>query len=162
VTLTVYAGASGLDLPVRRPRPEDDRLPPLPPAEMSRVQGRTLLRRPDPQVLRVETDVASGLVTFVHEEDSGLVRIDRDGWTFGGKVMRRYQIDPDDPTSARIELSSFDEYGRDGELAVRVEATQLMTCDAGNFHVHARLEATENDVPVYSRSWLETIPRDGV
>jgi putative CocE/NonD family hydrolase len=162
VTLTVYAGASGLDLPVRRPRPEDDRLPPLPPAEMSRVQDRTLLRRPDPQVLRVETDVASGLVTFVHEEDSGLVRIDRDGWTFGGKVMRRYQIDPDDPTSARIELSSFDEYGRDGELAVRVEATQLMTCDAGNFHVHARLEATENDVPVYSRSWLETIPRDGV
>ena len=60
-------------------------LPPLPPAEMSRVQDRTLLRRPDPQVLRVETDVASGLVTFVHEEDSGLVRIDRDGWTFGGK-----------------------------------------------------------------------------
>ena len=162
VTLTVYAGACSLALPVRRPRPEDDELAPLPPAEMSRMQDRTLLRRPDPQVLRVERDVASGFVTFVHEEDGGVVRIDRDGWTFGSKTLRRYRIHPDDPTSARIELRRVDEYGRDGELAVRVEATQLMTCDAKNFQVQAKLDATENGLPVYSRSWLETIPRDGV
>ncbi len=45
---------------------------------------------------------------------------------------------------------------------MRIEARQVMTCDAENFHVQARLEATENGQPVYARSWLETIPRDGV
>ena len=162
VTLTVYAGASSLDLPVRPPRPEDDQLAPLLPAEMSRVHDRTLLRTPAPPVLRIETDIGSGLVSVLDEEDGGTVRIDRDGWTFAGRITRRYQIHPDDPTSARMEQTSVDEFGRDGELAVTIEAYQLMTCDAGNFHVHARLEATENGKPVYSRSWLETIPRDGV
>ena len=162
VTLTVTAGACSLELPVRPPRLEDNELLPLPPAEMSRVQDRILLRRPDPQALRVERDIASSLVTFVHDEDGGLVRIERDGWTFGGRTRRRYQVHPDDPTSARIEQTHVDEYGRDGELAVRIEAHQLLTCDAENFHVCARLEATENGQPVYARFWLETIPRDGV
>jgi hypothetical protein len=162
VTLTVYAGACGLELPARPRRPEDDALPDLPPAVMSRVEGRTLLRPPDPQVLRVERDVASGLVTFVHEEDGGLTRIDRHGWTFGGRTWRRYRIHPDDPASARIELASVDEYGREGALDVRIEARQLMTCDAEHFHIEARLEATEDGRPVFARSWREAIPRDGV
>ncbi len=162
VTLTVHAGASSLELPVRQPRPEDDRLAPLPPAEMSRVGARTVLRPPEPTVLRVETDYDSGWVTFVYEEDNGRVRIERDGWTFSGRVRRRYRIRPDDPASARFEQTAVDEFGREGELAVRVEAYQLMTCDAESFHVHARLEASENDVPVFARSWLETVPRDGV
>ncbi len=162
VTLTVMAGESRLELPVRPPQPEDDSLAPLPPAEMSRVHPRSTLRAADPTVMRVEEDMASGRVAFVHEEDAGKVRIDRDGWTFGGKVVRRYEIDPDDPTSARMELQSFDEFGREGELEVRIEAYQLMTCDKTHFQVHARLEATENGVPVYARTWLEKIPRDGV
>jgi len=162
VTLTVHAGTSHLELPVRPPRPEDDRLALLPPAEMSRAEPRTVLRPPDPTVLRVETDHDTGWVTFFYDEDNGAVRIDRDGWTFSGRVNRRYRIRPDDPTSARLEQVAVDEYGREGELKVRVEAYQLMTCDAESFHVHARLEVMENDVPVYARSWLETIPRDGV
>ena len=162
VTLTVFAGSGSLELPVRPPRPQDGALPPLPPAEMSRVQERTWLRRPAPQALRFETDLANGFVTFVHEEDGGLVRIDRDGWTFGSRVARRYGLHPDDPTSSRMEFRAMEEYGREGELAVRIEAFQELTCDTDNFYVQARLEATEDGRQVYARSWQETIPRDGV
>jgi putative CocE/NonD family hydrolase len=162
VGLTVFAGASHLSLPVRPARPEDDRLAPLPPAELTRVGERTVLRPAAAPVVRLETDVASGEVSFVHEQDDGEVRIDRDGWTFSGAVTRRYRIRPDDPTSARLEQTSVDEFGRAGELAVRIEAYQLMTCDADAFHVHARLEASENGRPVYARSWLAAIPRDGL
>jgi hypothetical protein len=101
-------------------------------------------------------------VRFVHVEDAGKVRIDRDGWEFGGRVERCYEIHPDDPTSARVELCSHQELGREGELDVRIDAYQLMTCDETHFQIHARLDASEEGVPVYSRTWLERIRRDGV
>jgi len=50
VTLTVYAGASSFDLPVRGSAGGDSGNVPLPPAEMSRVQPQTVLRVADPAV----------------------------------------------------------------------------------------------------------------
>jgi putative CocE/NonD family hydrolase len=162
VTLTVFAGACDLELPVRPPRPEDAALPDLPPAEQSRVHPRTVLREADPTVMRVERDVANDLVTFVHVEDDGRVRIDRDGWEFGEITTRRISVRPSDPTSARIALESVRECGREGGNQVRIEVSQVMTCDEHNFHVEAKLDAQEDGQPVLSRSWNETIPRDGV
>jgi putative CocE/NonD family hydrolase len=162
VTLALFAGAGDLELPVRPPRPEDAELPPLPPAEQSAVQPRTLLRVPEPPVLRLEHDVAGDRVTFVHEEDSGRVRIDSHGWTFGGKTLRRLSLEPDAPTSARIELKSVEVFGREGGPSVRIETTAIMTCDEAEFRVQASLDAFADERPVFSRSWLERIPRDGV
>src|SRR6185295_3553708 len=44
VTLSLFTGASALALPVRRPRPEDARLQPLPPSEGATPLARTYLR----------------------------------------------------------------------------------------------------------------------
>ena len=37
-----------------------------------------------------------------------------------------------------------------------------MTGDAENSHLKANLDAYEDGRPVFTRSWLEKIPRDGV
>jgi hypothetical protein len=162
VTLTLTTGASSLSLPVRSGVDADGDNLPLPPAEMSRVHPRTVLRMANPPEARIEHDVATGRVDFIHSEDSGKTRIDAHGWTFGGTTWRRYSVLPDDPTSAVVELNGREEYGREGAAMTRVEIHQTMTGDATHFQVHARLDAFENDRPVFTRSWLERIPRDGV
>jgi hypothetical protein len=162
VTLTLTTGASTLELPVRAgDRADADNLP-LPPAEMSRVDARTVLRVSEPTVARIEHDVATGRVDFIHSKDSGKTRTDAHGWTFGGTTWRRYSVLAGDPTSAVVELKGRDEYGREGESMTRIETRQVMSSDATHFQIHARLEAFENDQTVFARSWLERIPRDGV
>jgi predicted acyl esterase len=162
VTLTVVAGTSALELPVRPPRPEDAALAPLPAPETSPLQPRTALRVAPPPTLRLERDVAGNSVTMVHREGGGRTRIERDGWEFGSEVRRRLSVRDDDPTSARIELEGVEEFGRAGGLEVRIETTTLMTCDERDFQVQARLDVYEGGRPVHSRSWLERVPRDGV
>ncbi len=161
VTLTVSAGESTLGLPERQARSGGGALPPLAPAHTARVHDRTVIRPPAPTVVRLEEDVSSGRLSLVHVEDSGIVQIDRHGWTFGGITERHYSILPDDPTSARIAFSNHEDYGRDGGPRIRIETSQLMTCDTENFYLQANLDAFEDGQPVFSKSWLETIPRDG-
>jgi putative CocE/NonD family hydrolase len=162
VRLTVFTGVSALLLPVRGPRPEDEALAALPQAEMSPVHGRTTLRVAEPTIMQVTRDASSGRVTVRHVEDGGKRRIDRHGWEFGGKVTRRFSVEADAPTSARIELEGREERGRAGGPQIRIETYQDMTCDATDFVVHARIQAFENDRPVFARTWLERIPRDGI
>jgi hypothetical protein len=162
VRLTVFTGVSALLLPVRGPRPEDEALAALPQAEMSPVHGRTTLRVAEPTIMQVTRDASSGRVTVRHVEDGGKRRIDRHGWEFGGKVTRRFSVEADAPTSARIELEGREERGRAGGPQIRIETYQDMTCDETDFVVHARIQAFENDRPVFARTWLERIPRDGI
>jgi putative CocE/NonD family hydrolase len=162
VRLTVFTGVSALLLPVRGPRPEDEALAALSQAEMSPVHGRTTLRVAEPTIMQVTRDASSGRVTVRHVEDGGKRRIDRHGWEFGGKVTRRFSVEADAPTSARIELEGREERGRAGGPQIRIETYQDMTCDETDFVVHARIQAFENDRPVFARTWLERIPRDGI
>ena len=71
VTLTIQAGSSAVELPVRVARPEDADIAELPSPEQSAVQPRTVLRVPEKPVMRMERDIVGDRVTFVHEEDSG-------------------------------------------------------------------------------------------
>ena len=110
----------------------------------------------------MEEDLATGQLTFVRVEDSGTTRLDANGWTYGNRIRRRFTIRPDDPLSVSVELEGEDTYGRDGDLDIRIRTRMRMTSDAASFHVHARLEADEDGRSVFSRTWRETIPRDGV
>jgi predicted acyl esterase len=161
VRLTVFTGASTLTLPVRQDRAEDAKLAPLPPPEQSRVHPRVWVATPAPTVARTERDVATGALDFVHQEDDGTTRLGH-GWIYGDVVRRRYHIDPDDPTSARVDWQGTQTYTRPGIFDIRIEATQSVSCTATEFIVHATLEAHRDDRPVFSRRWLEHIPRDGV
>ena len=162
VTLKVTTGRSALTLPIRPERPEDAALPELPPPSSTPVAPRTVLRPAAPAEARMEEDVASGRLAFVHVEDSGTTRIDTNGWTFSNVIRRRFEIHPDDPRSASVALEGEDAWGREGELDIRVRTWMRMTSDETSFHVRARLEADEDGRCVFSRTWLESIPRDGV
>ncbi len=162
VTLAVTAGRSTLTLPVRPDRDEDAALRGLAPPASTPLAPRTALRPAAPVVARFEEDVATGRLAFVHVEDSGKTRIDSDGWSFGNVIRRRFEIRPEDPLSASVELDGEEVYGRAGELDIRIRTWMRMTSDGASFHVHARLEADEDGRCVFSRTWLEAIPRDGV
>ena len=162
VTLTVTAGRSTLTLPVRPERAEDAILPELPPPVTTPLAPRTALRPPAPIVACMKENLADGRLTFVHAEDAGLTRSDTNGWRYGNRIERRYAIHPDDPLSASVELTGEDVYGREDELEIRIRTWMRMTSDEECFHVRARLEAEEDGRCVFSRTWREAIPRDGV
>jgi putative CocE/NonD family hydrolase len=161
VTLTVVTGTSTLHLPIRPDRAEDSALAPLPYAEQSRIHPRTTIEAAVPTVARFERDVATGALDFVHEEDDGKVRLHH-GWTTSDRTRRRYHIEPDDPTSACVSWHGLQSYGRTGAFDIEIEATQSIRCTKTDFVLHATLEARRDGRPVFARSWLEHIPRDGV
>ena len=162
VTLTVTSGRSTLTLPIRPDRADDASLREPPPPASAPLAPRTVLRPAAPVVARMEEDLATGRLAFVHVEDAGTTRLDASGWTCGNVIRRRFEIRPDDPLSASVELEGEDVYGRAGGLDIRIRTWMRMTSDAARFHVHARLEADEDGRCVFSRTWLEAIPRDGV
>ncbi len=161
VTLTVHTGATTFALPVRPDQPADDDLRPIDPPEHSAVHPVTVLRKADPTVVRYERDVATGVTTWIHEDDAGETRIDRDGWTFSDRNWRTISIQEDDPLSAHLTFRNRSSYGRDGELDVVIDATQEMSSDRDNFFLKARLTVTEGGSVVSDKEWDETIPRDG-
>ncbi|MFO1050225.1 MAG: CocE/NonD family hydrolase [Geminicoccaceae bacterium] len=161
VGLTLHTEGCRLVLPTRASRPEDATLRALPPAEHTAVQPVTALRPAQPTVARIEEDLVSGMVSFVHEEDGGQTRIDRDGWCFGARFERRFSVHPDDPSTARIELRAVKEFGREGSVQARIEAWQLMTATLREFRLQASIAVSDGGRPMLHRVWDESIPRDG-
>ncbi|MFO1038637.1 MAG: CocE/NonD family hydrolase [Geminicoccaceae bacterium] len=160
VTLSLHEG-SRLDLPLRAPRPEDATLRELPPPEHTPVHPVTMLRPALPTMARIEEDLASGVVSFVHEEDGGKVRYEPDGWTLGVRFERRFSVHPDDPAGAMAELRAVKECGREGGLQARIETWQLMTSTKTDYRIQASITVSDGGRPMLSRTWDETIPRDG-
>ncbi len=120
---------------------------------------QTRQRRDPAHVRRVEQDQQTGLVSLVIEDDFGVVEDAEHGF-FGGTIAReRWIIHPDDPQSARGICHWTDERGR-GDWVVRTETRSEMWSDATHFHLHASLEAFENDERVFSKTFKDSIARD--
>ena len=102
----------------------------------------------------------TGIQSFIYQTDSGTRRFDRHGWTTGAKADYQYHIHPDDPTSACVDLSATETYGREGQLDARIEAHQKMTCDKTHFIIEVSLDVFDDDQAVHSRQWTKRIARD--
>ena len=112
-------------------------------------------------IRRSETDLSTGAVHLVIEDDFGKRR-DADHGLIAGTIAReRWSIHPDNPTSARGECHWTTELEREG-IRLRTETTCAMWSDAETFHLTARLEAYENDELVYDRDVRDTIARDNL
>ncbi len=148
--------AGTLELPVR-PTAVDAEWRFAPPEAEAPWQIRTL--REDSHVRRIETDMTTGTVTLVIEDDFGK-REDLDHGMIGGTIAReRWSIHPDDPLSARGWCHWTDERAR-GDWQLRTETTCEMWADATDFHLHAEIEAFEGDTQVHHRVITERIARD--
>ena len=108
---------------------------------------------------RVETDMNSGLVHLVIEDDFGLLQDDDHGLISGGTAFERWTIHPDDPLSARGSCMWTQEMTRD-DIELRTQTNCEMWCHQKNFYLTASIAAYENNVLVYSRKVEDTVPRN--
>jgi putative CocE/NonD family hydrolase len=158
VTLTLFAGASALTLPVRPPRPEDDALRPFAEPEAAPPWRRTVLA-PGRSERKVERDPLRRLTTTTVVSDDGVYRLDPIDLEVGQSSVQRYSIQDDDPTSARVEIAWTVTRAR-GAWRIRTETRTVMTCTREAFEIAATLEAFEADRRVFARTWDRNVPRD--
>ncbi len=164
VTLTLYAGVSALELPVRPPRPEDDALPPFARAEAapsdveSALGVRTARRSIERDDARLETTY-----TIASDEGDNLtrVRVEPIELDIAQRSLKRYVIRDDDPLSAQAEVEYITVLRR-GDWGTRIETHSRLTCSSEAFRLHASLDAYEQGTRIFSKRWDRSVPRDMV
>ena len=159
VTLGIHTATSSATLPVRAPRPEDDRIRPFDDPEQAAPLEVEKLEPVDGS-RTVTRDFATGRteLTFDWAAGGGYRLVDA-GIRAGYWTKTVYSILPDDPLSAEVRCFAATELGRDGWLT-RAEIRSVMTCDADRFLVRTELEAFENGERVRRREWDFETPRD--
>jgi len=154
-TLRIHAGSLALPHPTGDTACADF----APPDTADPWQTETL--REEAHTRREETDMTTGIVSLVIEDDFGKVR-DLDHGLINGSVAReRWSIHPDDPLSAQGHCHWTDELERDG-TRLRTETRCAMWSDATHFYLRATLEAFENDTCIYKRAVDDSIPRNEI
>ncbi len=152
--LTLSAGQIALP---QRPTPGGNEHTFAPPTAAD--PWKTEIIRPENHARRRETDMTTGVVTLIIEDDFGCAK-DADHGLISGSIAReRWSIHPDDPLSARGTCHWTDTMERD-DIRVRTETHSTMWSDATQFHPTARGEAYEGDVLIYERDVTDSIKRD--
>jgi hypothetical protein len=160
-TLTLRAGASHLDLPVRQGGAGDTVVfePPVrgPAAPATQLSPGTIRRYS-------KQDHVSGETVYVTEGIGGLfgegiLRFDEIDTMASHSLKRELVIRDDDPLSARYVLTQSYEMGREG-WRILIESRSVLTADLDRWHLTTELTAKENGQVVTERAWSEDIPRD--
>ena len=165
VTLTLYGGPSRLALPLRPDDPGDAALQPFeePDSASSTSHQRSLA--PMRYTRTIQRDLISDRVTYRMVSDGGdldtgsIARIEAIDLDLGHWVERTFEIDDSDPLAAATAVHERMMLRRE-QWNIMVDTRIETTATASEFHVVAKLDATENGAPVFSRSWHERIPRD--
>jgi len=162
-TLTVFTGASSLELPIRPPHPGDEGLAPFgepqqaPPLERTDLRTAAFRRT-------VERDLASNETVYTMFSDGGefegaaLVHVGAIDLKIGTTILRRYRIGEEEPLSARAEVQQTTFLGRAG-WSTRVETRTLFSATETEFRLEAELEAFEGDKRIFARKWDRRIKR---
>ncbi len=158
VMLSIFTGASTLEMPTREPRPEDARLRPFEDSEAAPPLRKTYHR---PAIGRrwVERDIGGGATTYRIEEDMGRFTIDPIGLETDFVQSEAYRIADADPLSAEIDIRYAISIGR-ADWRTRSETRTVMRADKTHFILEGSLDAYEGEECLLSRRWNERIPRD--
>jgi predicted acyl esterase len=158
VAIALHAKGCYLDLPVRPPREDDAKLRQFPESEAASPLKKTY-HRPARYERTIERDVASGEVVQRVIDDSGAYTIGRIGLDYELVQEEVSRIRPDDPLSARIDVSYTMRIGR-GDWRTRSETRTRMQATASEFVIDASLDAYEGDTRIVARNWSRRIKRD--
>jgi hypothetical protein len=158
-TLRLLTDTSRLELPVRRAQPVDDALVAFGPPEAG-VSVETVQVEPPDIDWTLTRDLETGRQSHRRYTDTGLKRFD-DGWEYRSVWDTNYEILPNDPLSARVQLKMTRYFGRN-EWQLRTLSTMVMMAARSEFVIRARLECYEGDERVFAKSWNESVPRDFV
>ncbi|MEM7121467.1 MAG: CocE/NonD family hydrolase [Pseudomonadota bacterium] len=161
VTVTLTAGASTLDLPVRPPRDEDASLAPFGPPEAAEPWDLTEVEPDRPYSRRVERDDVTGELVQSVSMGGGMARLNKLGWEFGSSVDHRFSVRDGDPTSARIDIAWTVRFRRpDTGFDVSAKTNSTITCTKDSFIFSADQEAFEGDKRVQAKTWNTEVKRD--
>ena len=163
VTLTVVAGESLLELPVRPERPEDAGLRPLDPPVVpeglgektvgGEAGGRTYTR-----------DLAADDITWTFRYVDGGNVVLPNGWESEEWNRVSYGLREGDPLSARVEVEAESVLRRGAQGRFHIVTHGEMTCDADTFYVADEVAVYEgedgDEREVFTRSWWHQAPRD--
>ncbi|HEY7689592.1 MAG TPA: CocE/NonD family hydrolase [Dongiaceae bacterium] len=158
VTLSLQSGSSAFELPLRKPRAEDAKLAPFPPAETATPQKPQVLRpaRTQESVIR---DLVAGETAQHSIEDGGHTIAEKTGLEYDAMKEEIFRIGDRDPSSARVDIKYSRKVGR-GAWQTRVDTHTKMSCTSREYILDATLDAFEGDNRVLSRTWQRRIPRD--
>jgi hypothetical protein len=157
VTLTLVAGASFLELPVRLRRDTDASLPAFAEAEGS--EPLPLQLADSHQHLDLSSHSDSGRTELAVEREHGYQL--PDGLEYHQHVANRFSIVQNEPLSATAQSEHGIAIARDS-WRTHVRARAQLTCDATTFAVQTELAASEDDETVFTRAWSFEIPRDHI
>jgi hypothetical protein len=158
-TLTVFAGASRLELPVRTPRDGDESLAPFEEPEGAEPLAVEELE-PGWARRHVARDLATGEATLVYDFGAGR-RVLPNGVELADGGRETFTIREGDPLSARVRCEELVEIAR-GEVRTRVETDGELWADAAAFHTRSVRRAYENGELVHERESRASIARDNV
>jgi hypothetical protein len=156
--VTLFAGTSHLELPVRAARAEDEKLAAFEAPESPPPMKKTVHREPWSKE-GIERDLVTGQYTFTTEENDGAYTIDPVGLRVEHHKHERFTIREGDPLSAVVETAHSHKIER-GEWRVRTETQTRMASTAAEFVLEARLDAFEGERRILSRNWHLRRPRD--
>jgi uncharacterized protein len=159
VTLSLFTGgASRLQLPVRRPRPEDQELPPFQPPEAAVPLAMSARTEASVRPREIRRDIASGrfeLVRRTHDH----ARLPSDGLERDRRRVETCSIVEGDPLSASVRSESRLRLER-GSWRIRIETRSHMTSDRETFHVTNSVDAFEGEARVFASACSFSVPRD--
>ncbi len=158
VTLTLHAGKSSLELPVRPPSRADAKIK-FKPAEAAAPFPRTVLAAGGRNRV-IRTDMGKGETVVEIDDQSGRSRYDEIDLVAEARSTERYRIVEDDPLSCSAEVT-WQWFFERGDWRIRTEMRTKVECDKRNFIVTARLAAFEGDTQIFERDFEERIRRNG-
>ena len=157
-SLSVNTRGSALELPVRPPRAEDAELADFAPPEGAPPLEIEQLRKGEHN-WRLIRDLAREESTLEVINDEPDYCILETGTEVSRNTREWYTFNSGDFQSPRGETRT-ERIFRRGDWNVCVNTRTVLTCSATEFHIHARLDAFEDDRRVYAQNWDRTIPRD--
>lgn len=150
--LTITGGS--LDLPVHQGS-ADEWTPPT--AEGAKPWAHRVIRA-GKTTRKIETDLITGRVALVVNDDLGDAENLAHGLCTGETMSELWDIHPDDPLSARA-VHTWEQRLSRGDWAVKTYAHAEMTASATHLHMKATLTAWEGDQVIFTRSFDDKVPR---
>ncbi len=157
VVLSLFCGASFLDLPLRPDQPSGARLRPFAPAETGPSLDTELLRQRPGRDL-VITDPLTGRLEARHHAPSATERLPG-GLVLEAQASSGYEITEGEPLSARYHVQRAQSFSR-ADWNARLEVRYELASDARTFFLTANVAAYTDDDNFFSREWSFEIPRD--
>ncbi len=156
VTLTVYAGTSDLQIPVRK-HVSDDKPPKFATAEAAKPVALRDIKKPSNK-RDVKFDSKTGITRLEIVDDFGQQEIKDLDLIVGGAGRETYTIQQDDPLSAQME-THWTEYRKRGAWEIRTETYGRLKATKTHWIVWGKIEAYEGKKRVFTKEFNEKIER---